>query len=108
MQEIEHHPLYTSWRDLREFLGTGEVKMLREEPLGGAKTMLVRLPAGGRIEPHTHLGSVQHYIVEGEYRTDGREFETGSYRLLPKNADVAPITTHRGVTILIMYDPIAP
>lgn len=90
-----------------EFPGRGEVKVLREEPHGGAKTMLVRLPPGGRIEPHTHLGVVQHYVVEGEYHTNGRTFETGSYRLLPKNANVAPITTHNGVTILIIYDPVA-
>jgi quercetin dioxygenase-like cupin family protein len=107
MQEIEHHPLFTAWRELKEFPGRGEVKLLREEPQCGAKTMLVRLPPGGRIEPHTHLGVVQHYVVEGEYHTNGRTFETGSYRLLPKNADVAPITTHNGVTILIIYDPAA-
>ena len=69
--------------------------------------MLVCLPAGGRIEPHTHLGTVQHYIVAGEYHTDGRTFETGSYRLLPAKADVAPITTTNGVTILFIYDPLA-
>jgi hypothetical protein len=49
---------------------------------------------------------VQHYVVEGEYHTDGRTFEQGSYRLLPKQADVAPITTNAGVTILMIYDPI--
>ena len=106
MQEIEHHSLYTVWRELHEFPGTGEVKMLREEPEGGAKTMLVRLQPGGRIEPHPHRVNVQHFVVEGEYHTKGKTFETGSYRLLPKDKDVAPITTQNGVIILIMYDPL--
>jgi anti-sigma factor ChrR (cupin superfamily) len=105
MQEIEHHPLYSAWSELKEFPGRGEVKLLRDEPHCGAKTMLVRLPPGGRIEPHTHVGVVQHFVVEGEYHTDGRTFERGAYRLLPKQADVAPITTNAGVTILIIYDP---
>jgi anti-sigma factor ChrR (cupin superfamily) len=106
MPEKEHHPLYTAWRALKEFPGTGEVKLLREEPDGGAKTMLGRLPPGGRIEPHTHVGVVQHFVVQGEYHTDGRTFEQGSYRLLPKQGDVTQITTNAGVTILMIYDPI--
>jgi len=52
------------------------------------------------------MGVVQHYIVEGEYHTDNRTFEQGAYRLLPKQADVAPITTATGATILIIYDPV--
>jgi len=50
--------------------------------------------------------NVQHFVVEGEYHTKGKSFETGSYRLLPKDADVEPITTDNGVSILIMYDTI--
>jgi hypothetical protein len=52
------------------------------------------------------VGVVQQYVVEGEYRIDNRTFEQGSYRLLPKQADVAPITTATGATILIIYDPV--
>jgi hypothetical protein len=33
---------------LKELPGTGEVKLLRDDPHCGAKTMLVRLPPGGR------------------------------------------------------------
>lgn len=107
MQEIECHTPYTGWKKLEEFPGTGEVKILREEKADGARTMLVRLPPGGEIVPHTHMAAVQHCVVEGQYETQGKVFETGSYRLLPKHGDVAPISTRTGVTILMIYDPVS-
>lgn len=49
---------------------------------------------------------MQHYVLEGQYETDGQRFGAGSFRLMPKNAEVAPISTEEGVTILMIYDPI--
>ena len=37
-----------------------------------------------------HGGVVQHYVLEGEYETTGEMFGAGTYRLLPKHADVGP------------------
>ncbi|MGP0593054.1 cupin domain-containing protein [Nitrospira sp. T9] len=105
-EEIVHHTLYTGWRELHEFPGTGEVKVLREESNRGAKTIVVRLPAGGQILPHNHLGVVQHFVIEGQYETQGKTFEPGSYRLFPTNAEVAKISTKNGVTIMMIYDPV--
>lgn len=95
------------WERLRRFPGTGEVKDLRDEPKCGAKTMLVRLPAGGYLAPHSHPGAVQHYVLEGEYESGGQIFKAGAYRLLPAHSDVAPIFSEVGVTLLVIYDPIS-
>ncbi len=105
-EEIVHHTLYTGWRELKEFPGKGEVKVLREESNRGAKTMVVRLPPEGEIFPHNHLGVVQHFVIEGQYETQGKTFEIGSYHLFPKNAEVEKISTKNGVTIMMIYDPI--
>jgi ChrR Cupin-like domain len=100
------HPRDVKWQQLRAFPGTVQVKMLRDEPSGGARTMLVRLPPAGQIIPHTHTAPVQHYVLEGEYETGGETCGVGAYRFLPADADVGPITTKSGVTILMVYDPI--
>lgn len=100
------HTRDLSWQALRSFPGAAEVKMLRDEPSGGARTTLVRVPPGGQIVPHSHIGSVQHYVLEGDYETGGRTFGPGTYRFLPKDANVGPIATTGGVTILMIYDPI--
>jgi len=96
----------SQWQALRAFPGTAEVKMLRDDRDGGARTMLVRVAPGGEIRPHSHLAAVQHYILEGSYETEGKVLRAGSYRLLPNDANLAPMTSKDGVTILMIYDPV--
>jgi hypothetical protein len=96
----------SQWQALRAFPGAAEVKMLRDDRDGGARTMLVRLPPGGEIRPHSHLAAVQHYILEGSYETQGKMVRAGCYRFLPKDADLGPMTSQDGATILMIYDPI--
>jgi hypothetical protein len=45
-------------------------------------------------------------VFEGQYHTNGKVFGPGSYRLMPAQHDVFPMTTESGVTILMMYDPV--
>jgi hypothetical protein len=95
-----------AWEPSPLFPGYAEVKILRSEAEGGARTLLVRLPPGGKIVPHSHLAAVQHYVLDGEYETEGKIFRAGAYRLLPKDADVGTIYTQKGAMILMIYDPV--
>jgi anti-sigma factor ChrR (cupin superfamily) len=106
MEEVICRTVDMKWGELREFPGRAEVKVLRDESLSDAKTLLVRIPPGGEINPHSHRGIVQHYVLEGQYHTNGQVFGPGSYRLMPAQYDVSPMTTESGVTILMMYDPV--
>jgi quercetin dioxygenase-like cupin family protein len=107
MKEIIHYPGEMVWQELREFPGKGEVTVLRDEPKGGARSIIVRLPAGGQIVPHSHVGTVQHYVLEGECETQGKTLGAGAYRFLPKHANVSTIFTKEGVTILMIYDAVS-
>ena len=107
MEEVIHEASQMTWEPLQRFPGTAEVKDLRDEPECGAKTMLVRIPAGGHLAPHSHAGVVQHYVLEGEYESYGQSFPAGTYRRLPKHADVGPVSSTRGATLLIIYDPVS-
>lgn len=105
---MDDHTLYTAemtWEKLTEFPGDGEVKRLRDRERAKGKTILVRLHAGGRVTPHSHTAAVQHYVLEGEYESEGKIYGAGTYRLLPGHADVADISTQNGVTTLMIYDP---
>ena len=86
------------------FPGDAEVATLRDDPDGGASTLLVRLPAGGRIEAHTHQAPVQHYVLSGAYESEERLFKAGTYRLF-STPEVPRITSESGAVILVMYDP---
>jgi hypothetical protein len=94
------------WKPFTEFPGDAEVKTLRDEGPGKPRTLLIRLPANGKVESHSHVVNVQHYLLEGEYESEGKLWRAGTYRLLPGHADVADITTENGVTILMIYDPL--
>jgi len=101
--------LYTpemTWESVSFFPGNAEVKILRSDPEGGGRTLLVRLPPGGEISPHNHIGVVQHYVIEGEYETEGEMFGAGTYRMLPKHAQVQTLCTTKGAVILMIYDPV--
>ena len=105
MSQIHYQVEDLNWQELREFPGIGEVKVLRDSPKSGAKTMIVKLPPGGRVEPHSHPAVVQHYVLEGEYEQQGKTYARGAYRMLPQHADMSEITTGQGATVLMIYDP---
>jgi quercetin dioxygenase-like cupin family protein len=94
-----------NWEATTDFPGEAEAKTLRDEAARKAKTTLVRLHPGGRATPHTHVATVQHYILEGEYESEGKIYGAGTYRLLPAHADVGEITTQNGASVLMIYDP---
>ncbi len=107
MKEVIRHSGEMIWEELREFPGKGEVVVLRDEGKGKARTIIVRLPVGGQIVPHSHVGTVQHYVLEGDCETEGKALGKGTYRFLPKHADVSAIFTKEGVTILMIYDAVS-
>ncbi len=96
-----------AWEELTGFPGEGQVKLLRDEGGSNARTMLIRIHAGGEITPHAHVAPVQHYVLDGEYESKGNSYSAGTYRLLPGHANVAPISTQNGATILFIYDPVS-
>jgi hypothetical protein len=73
----------------------------------GAKTILVKMPAGGQILPHRHDSMIQHFVVEGGYETAGQVFNAGTYRLIPKDTDIPEIDSKNGVTFLLISDPLS-
>ena len=79
-------------------------KVLRDE--NGGKTVLLKIPPGFKMEPHTHLCMEQHYVLEGSYEVNGQTFATGTYQLIPPNFTHGPFYSKNGATILVIWDPI--
>lgn len=104
MEETVLHTHAMEWERHPEFPGNVNVKTLREEPEHGIRTVLVHLEAGDSITPHSHLGSVQHFVLEGEYLSCERVFPAGTFRFIPPHADVPPISTRQGATVLMIYE----
>jgi|GEM_PF-1817739 len=94
-----------SWQEMRGFPSGVEVKILRMDFRSGAKTILVKMPAGGQILAHRHESAIQHFIVDGAYETGGQSFTGGTYRLILKDSDIAEIDSKNGATFLLISDP---
>ena len=106
MEATTIHTAEVAWQELTGFPGKGEVKILRDEGGSSARTMIIRIHPGSEITPHAHQAPVQHYVLDGEYESEGSIYAAGTYRLLPGHANVAPIATQNGATILFIYDPV--
>lgn len=101
-----YHTADMNWQEMRGFPSGVEVKILRMDFRSGAKTILVKMPAGGQILPHRHETVVQHFIVAGGYETAGQIFNAGTYRLIPPQTDIPEIDSKTGVTFLLISDPV--
>ena len=90
------------WQDAEEGYPKGtKTKMLRDDAEG--RTVLLQLPAGFRMEGHTHIKNEQHFILKGEYEINGQEYDTGTYQLIHANMTHGPFTSKTGAEILVIW-----
>jgi len=82
-----------------------KVKVLREEQPGGGRTFLLKLEKGFDMEGHSHNSLEQHFVIEGEYESEGKVYKAGTYRLIPKHETHGPFTSSKGAVILVIWDP---
>jgi membrane-bound ClpP family serine protease len=82
-----------------------DVVTLREDTPTGARTMLVRLHAGGEIVAHAHGAPVQHFVLGGHCESEGRTLSAGTYVLYPAHSSIGRISSQEGAELLIVLDP---
>lgn len=78
-------------------------KTLRDED--GAKTILLRLPAGFSMELHSHITTEQHFVLKGAYTNEGITCHEGSYQLFDAKEEHGPFYSKDGALILVTWDP---
>jgi anti-sigma factor ChrR (cupin superfamily) len=92
------------WEDALGYPVGTQRKVLRKE--ASPITMLLRMPPGFRMDAHCHTTTEQHFVLEGEYTSEGRTCGPGSYRLVPGGATHGPFTSEKGAEVLVVYDPL--
>lgn len=78
-------------------------KVLRDE--NSAKTMLLKFPKEFKMDPHSHITTEQHLVLEGSYSSKGKTFAAGSYQLIAAHEDHGPFESENGALILVVWDP---
>jgi len=92
-----------AWQEAPGYPAGTQRKILRQE--NRPVTMLLKLPSGFHIDEHCHTTTEQHFVMEGEYTSEGKTYGPGSYRLIPAEASHGPFTSETGVVVLIIWDP---
>ncbi|NQT78359.1 MAG: cupin domain-containing protein [Bacteroidetes bacterium] len=79
-------------------------KVLRDSK--DAKTVLLKLPKGFFMAPHSHLTTEQNFLIEGEYESAGESYSAGSYQIFSPRDEHGPFESKNGALVLVVYDSI--
>jgi len=93
------------WTDARGYPEGSKIKILREGGPGEGKTFLRKIRKGFKMEGHSHTTVEQHFVLQGEYESEGKVCKAGTYRLIPKHKTHGPFKSSTGAVILVIWDP---
>ena len=102
MSEILLDTKEMEWEESDAYPTGTLVKVLRDE--GDVRSLLLKIPAGFRMNAHTHTTSEQHFILEGGYETSGWEFGPGTYHYLPAQKNHGPYISKNGAVVLVIWE----
>ena len=78
-------------------------KTLRDED--GAQTILLKMPAGFRMELHSHVTTEQNLVLKGAFTYNGITYHDGSYQLFNAHEEHGPFYSKDGALVLVIWDP---
>ena len=93
------------WENADEYCEGTMRKVLRDDD--GKRTVLLKLPAGFSMKPHTHVTTEQHFILDGDYTSNGELYSKGSYQIFSPGDDHGPYESKNGALVLVFWDPMA-
>jgi hypothetical protein len=105
MEDIAINYEKMKWTDAPGYPEGSKVKTLREGSPEEGKTFLRKIRKGFKMEGHSHTTVEQHFVLEGEYESEGKIYKAGTYRLIPKHKTHGPFKSSTGAVILVIWDP---
>jgi len=105
MEEITINYEKMKWTDAPGYPEGTKIKILREGGPGEGKTFLRKIKRGFKMEGHSHTTVEQHFVLEGEYESEGKVYKAGTYRLIPEHGTHGPFKSSKGAVILVIWDP---
>ena len=93
-----------NWIDAAEYANGTKRKVLRDEK--GKRTVLLQLPVGFFMAPRSHITTEQHFVLKGEYTSNGKIYPEGSYQLFSAGDEHGPFESKNGALVLVIWDPL--
>ena len=104
MKELSLNHQEMPWEEAPGYPSGTLMKVLRRDEKGQHLTVVLKLGEGFEMEGHSHIGIEQHFVLEGEYESEGRIYQTGSYRLIPRETTHGPFRSEKGALLLVVWD----
>ena len=104
MQDVTVEGMAMSWTAADGYPEGTQWKVLRHDAAGNARSFLLKLPAGFKMERHSHVFREHHYILDGEYSSSSKSFRSGTYRMIPTHAEHGPFHSDSGATLLVIWE----
>jgi len=104
MQEVIVKTSEIAWEAATSYPAGTHWKVLRSEKEGEPSTILLKLAPGFDMPAHSHIYAEHHYVLSGEYESQGMRFPAGTYRIIPKHVDHGPFRSANGAELLVMWE----
>lgn len=91
-----------NWEKADNYPDGTQRKILRDE--NGHRTILLKLPKGFYMDPHSHIVTEQNFVLEGEYISNGQVFGKGSYQKFSPHDEHGPFESKEGALVLVIWD----
>jgi len=105
MEEISIRYEKMKWTDAPGYPEGSKIKILREGGPGGGKIFLRKIKRGFKMEGHSHATVEQHFVLQGQYESEGKIYRAGTYRLIPRHKTHGLFKSSTGAVILVIWDP---
>lgn len=90
------------WQDAGSIYVPGTMmKMLRDDE--GGRTLILKIPAGFKMEEHAHVKTEQHLVLKGQYEIGGTVCGQGTYQMIHAHETHGPFTSETGAEILVVW-----
>lgn len=93
------------WKEVQGYPTGRKIKIFREEGAGTGKTFMLKIEKGCEMLRPCLNTVEQHFVLDGQYESEGRVYKAGTYRLIPKQETRGVLKTSEGATILVICDP---
>lgn len=91
------------WSSAAEYATGAEEKVLSVGGGMAPRTILLKLPPGWAMDSHSHRFTELHYVLEGEYESQGKKYPSGTFRVIPGEVEHGPFSTKTGAVIMVTW-----
>jgi anti-sigma factor ChrR (cupin superfamily) len=93
-----------NWENATGYFAGTKRKVLRDDDKG--QTILLKLPRGFYMAPHSHTTTEQHFVIEGEYQSGGERYPAGAYQNISAGEEHGSFESKNGALVLVVRDPV--